>query len=1554
MWLFYLINLLLFCYFTHVTSRSANEFYTFRDAKATSLFIAVNNDVEKHSASRAFQIGPSYWCSAGHHTETDFVSWTGELNEKAKISQLDVFWEYAPKEVEVSLSITGDDFNIVMPFKETFGSKPSYKEVFKFDTPHEARFVRLTLRGSINTYFGIREIHIVGYGSPLFMIKSGISSPEGEMCLQLEEGQNTNKARVVLDTCTHAIAASDGRELWRHNSRQQIVSAITYPPKCLTAADPSKHGSIILDDCSDDSLTWEFMGNSQLSLKSTEELCLTQQDEYSSQAGMGNLIEILKSEVKITSTGSTEGHEEKFAIDGNIQTYWASLLFHDSNTHVTNISIDFGKVVHASRVRIDWEYQPFAYFIESSDDNIIFKRLVANLSNASHITTDSFYGTDFRYLRVVMMKPHYSHGKVSGGFIYGIRDISVLTSNLQTVIGDCRAAANSSDARDKYFVSYVSSFDPKLSSKIKSMEDDLHGIINEISEELNHLRESLESTTECMDEKNDYDNHLATMVKNEHDLWKIIQSSQCYAKNGSDPIVSTIGETISNPAEDCHVIKSDNRNATSGFYWIEPKCSKHPLRVYCDMDSLTSIYVWNGKGNTVAPQPLHNLRSPSHIRYQCAAFGLDPLIIKSKHQINELKKALHLMDFENKVESFVPLAYRFGNSNKFKDLLNIFSFMGFPSDIVNDPLVENGEIPVPTNSVDLHNNAAGLSIATGDIEMFDLETSDLSAVVCSTNITDNVVVPVSLTCDDMFSKTNKLSGNLNTNILVRCDEDCSSSKEFHVYGSNGLYSDHSSICKAAIHSGIIGPKGIFTISIEKGLKYYEGSNENGVQSFSYNKSWQGLKDLISKNDKEDEIPDHSGPDCKFSIRILPIEKRCPIVEAHGSFLQISDVKSIAATNNGNEQKISVKSIQEKNVDAEEFAVEQSDPTTKKEALKVINEMDAMYGVDSKSVTAMIEEIAVVVSQSKKRLKPLESVSNHQDHGVLSLLDRVNALSEKASNLFSSSEFQKTMYEKLLADEEGKSVDISDDFKLDYTKMPFSKTFKIHDTMMSSGGPSHWGYSDSPFEDHNNYIVQSSDINSNIKAEGTFAFLKHYTYFDFDMNIDLLSKYEGSIGVAFRVQDQFNYYLFVMNYNESYKQLLKVQDGIVLVLSTNPDGGFTSNKWTNIKISVSHSQITIHSNENIILTALDTSFLHGSIALYSNGTNGTFYFDNIEIKGKPCKNIESPKRLDRLKELPCCHYNETFLGKFDDSYSVINPRHLHTTSWLFKEMFGGKHLAIHQRNASLDSLEIGSLAILKNDRLCNTGFFRFRVFPQCDNGIVGAVLHYHDENNMYLAELSISELRIRKIENGSAKTLSSTSATFIPSRWNIIEIAIEKNSITAKIKNGIDHDSFLREWLTSSDYEIKANVDLSGDLGRGIGLKSYACDSCYFDNIQVSPVIEREKLPLTNFVQELSISNVWKPCITNVHILSRVSVCKKIFRNPKDINACTVDFCEPCCLHHTKLLGEYERHNCQEQCHKNQQIAKLYMEKFESYVNSCISLQGPGFDHCEGVSSTTMM
>lgn len=105
----------------------------------------------------------------------------------------------------------------------------AFNEDIFFDHPRTVKAVSIAMRKSLHDYFGMSLVEPLETGEPQLMIVSGITSKDGEMCLQvkglsiLQRGSSTafsqveggafNKdgAHVVLDTCTNAIAAGDGR-----------------------------------------------------------------------------------------------------------------------------------------------------------------------------------------------------------------------------------------------------------------------------------------------------------------------------------------------------------------------------------------------------------------------------------------------------------------------------------------------------------------------------------------------------------------------------------------------------------------------------------------------------------------------------------------------------------------------------------------------------------------------------------------------------------------------------------------------------------------------------------------------------------------------------------------------------------------------------------------------------------------------------------------------------------------------------------------------------------------------------------------------------------------------------------------------------------------------------------------------------------------------------------------------------------------------------------------------------------------------------------------------
>ncbi|CBZ54449.1 LCCL domain containing protein, related [Neospora caninum Liverpool] len=77
---------------------------------------------------------------------------------------------------------------------------------------------------------------------------------------------------------------------------------------------------------------------------------------------------------------------------------------------------------------------------------------------------------------------------------------------------------------------------------------------------------------------------------------------------------------------------------------IMPQCSPAPLRVYCDMTTGSSIYVWNGTPVRKPGATLDDVVSLDDVRNSCARVGLEPMVPKSPQHFKSILTALYQMD----------------------------------------------------------------------------------------------------------------------------------------------------------------------------------------------------------------------------------------------------------------------------------------------------------------------------------------------------------------------------------------------------------------------------------------------------------------------------------------------------------------------------------------------------------------------------------------------------------------------------------------------------------------------------------------------------------------------------------------------------------------------------------------------------------------------------------------------------------------------------------------------------------------------------------------------
>lgn len=283
--------------------------------------------------------------------------------------------------------------------------------------------------------------------NPAFMMVSGISGA-AEMCLAAASGNvGTEGAAVALEPCAAAVAAGDGRELWRHLPNGQIASAIG--DKCMGLLG----GAVVLAACSGAS-AWEVQGNGQMR---SGHNCL-------SQDGPAAGAEDTASRGAISASSSADGtaHGASMAVDGSSSTFWASAL---NPSGPVTITADLGGEKRLSEVHIDWEYPAKAFTVSVSTDGIKWSEVYATDSNILSSSSIALGAVAAAKVRVVMRE---AAGAFQGHAVYGIRTLAVRAPRLRSIVEDCALAAKSADARDKYFETYVGEAAPGASKALRS------------------------------------------------------------------------------------------------------------------------------------------------------------------------------------------------------------------------------------------------------------------------------------------------------------------------------------------------------------------------------------------------------------------------------------------------------------------------------------------------------------------------------------------------------------------------------------------------------------------------------------------------------------------------------------------------------------------------------------------------------------------------------------------------------------------------------------------------------------------------------------------------------------------------------------------------------------------------------------------------------------------------------------------------------------------------------------------------------------------------------
>lgn len=322
--------------------------------------------------------------------------------------------------------------------------------------------------------------------NPSFMIAAGVSAAS-EHCIV------ASGASVSLGSCAKAVAVGDGNDIWSF-SNGQIVSTVS--SKCLTllGGDATDGGHVGLVDC--DSATksagsqWEVTGSGQLKLGTDGDYCL-------SQSGMTpGLVNIASNAgVAASSTADNIAHGAAAAVDSNEASFWASKL--GDTTEPVTFTLDLGTAASISSVSIGWEFPAQAFSISTSVDGEHFAEAFATDSNVLASTTASLGGVVASMLRITMHRPHPTHGSFEGHSLYGIKSLATYSPGMNVIVEKCSKAANSGDARDKYFQIRVGEFDAYAAKALASELPALEAAMASVSAIISELAEALPQMSTC-------------------------------------------------------------------------------------------------------------------------------------------------------------------------------------------------------------------------------------------------------------------------------------------------------------------------------------------------------------------------------------------------------------------------------------------------------------------------------------------------------------------------------------------------------------------------------------------------------------------------------------------------------------------------------------------------------------------------------------------------------------------------------------------------------------------------------------------------------------------------------------------------------------------------------------------------------------------------------------------------------------------------------------------------------------------------------------------------
>ena len=808
----------------------------------------------------------SYWCSTGSHEIDEEVIYEVTFHKIERVHGMNMIFAYAPGKYKVEYTIDEIKYETILNYHNTIEEAnrtwwvkliPTLKQSFKsfpdrvtFDNPVFAKKIRIVMKDPVNFYFGLYKLEFFTK-EWVIMIKSAQSrSCHSEQCWSVNQINPTagvklesNKFLILVADCIKTLALSENRELFKFTVDGLLQHFET--GLCVTSAQDKE---LKLMNCNealeknDGREKFIFEADGSVLSEYNQDECISAATEIINYALFGI--------AEASSVLDNGNHEPYRAIDNNPATFWAS----SPGTTYSTFTLNFSNWITIDRLIIHWKYKAkdfdvYALTFEKGwkhivkiNNNCIFNLIIDKTSQKINLNR-----INIKTIQIQMTK---AAEKFLDLPIFGILNIHMTSGGKNLSRNTC---LNLSKDEKKFIFEeqYFYQTNQKI-NYIKEMNSlaKYNLMFGNIKKKLVMLWDQIKQAKKTSNKIKKLIDETKISTKTVFERLKVFKSQDMKKKNFNYLSIIkkykmesffdkpkkniSLGSFSTNPAVDCYQIIKINRFKKSGFYWIKPSCSKFPIKVFCDFSIQTggvSIYIHNNDQLPNSILESFSIHSYNDIRFYCAKKGLYPIEIQNKDYITRLHNLLKFLGWDLSNSNVIPLAFDY-NCEKGSCIYSYKSLNSLDSKNILPLFQENDSESAVISSFRQKNTVGFGYSANKKPFFFDIIDANYTALICSTNeygLVNSDPSVIELACkDNLVNK--RIGDQIGITLKVRCPEYCDLDTS-NIYGDN-KYSMNSSICKAAIHSGVLNSVlgGEFKINIAGYQNDFTGSLKFNIKS----------------------------------------------------------------------------------------------------------------------------------------------------------------------------------------------------------------------------------------------------------------------------------------------------------------------------------------------------------------------------------------------------------------------------------------------------------------------------------------------------------------------------------------------------------------------------------------------------------------------------------------------------------------------------------------------------------------------------------------------------